>query len=192
MAAGIRTRHARSCRSRDGGRCNCSPSYEAWVYSKRDDKKIRKTFKSLAEAKGWRADAEAGVRARTLRGTVEGHARRSRGRVDRGREEGDHPQRVGRRVQAEHYPRLRRRSPPARARRSRRPAALRHNEGRPPGFRRPASRPRPQSEHDQRDARVHAGDLLPRSRARAGALEPHLGCEAALAQRPARADRRSH
>src|SRR5215218_8698709 len=67
MAAGIRTRHGRSCRSRDGGRCNCSPSYEAWVYSKRDDKKIRKTFKSLAEAKGWRADAERGVRTRTLR-----------------------------------------------------------------------------------------------------------------------------
>src|SRR5829696_4389082 len=67
MAAGIRTRHGRSCRSRDGGRRNCAPSYEAWVYSKRDDKKIRKTFKSLAEAKGWRSDAEAGVRARTLR-----------------------------------------------------------------------------------------------------------------------------
>ncbi len=48
MAAGIRTRHSRSCRSREGGRCNCKPSYEAWVYSKRDDKKIRKTFKSLA------------------------------------------------------------------------------------------------------------------------------------------------
>ncbi|HLM30117.1 MAG TPA: site-specific integrase [Solirubrobacterales bacterium] len=67
MAAGIRTRHGRSCRSRDGGRCNCSPSYEAWVYSKRDDKKIRRTFKSLAEAKGWRGDAEGAVRKRTVR-----------------------------------------------------------------------------------------------------------------------------
>ena len=68
MAASIRTRHGRSCRSRDGGgRCNCTPSYEAWVYSKRDDKKIRKTFKSMVEAKGWRADAERGVRTRTLR-----------------------------------------------------------------------------------------------------------------------------
>jgi hypothetical protein len=67
MAPGIWTRHARSCRSRSGGRCNCNPSYEAWVYSKRDDKKIRKTFKSLAEAKGWRADAEGAVRGRTLR-----------------------------------------------------------------------------------------------------------------------------
>ncbi len=67
MAAGIRTRHGASCASRNGKRCNCSPSYEAWVYSKRDDEKIRKTFKNLAEAKGWRADAEAGVRKATLR-----------------------------------------------------------------------------------------------------------------------------
>src|SRR5215217_3671909 len=40
---------------------------EARVYSKRDDKQIRKTFGSLAEAKGWRADAEGAVRTRTLR-----------------------------------------------------------------------------------------------------------------------------
>ena len=67
MAAGIRTRHGRSCRSREGGRCNCAPSYEASVFSKRDGKKIRKTFKSHAEAKAWRSDAEAAVRQRTLR-----------------------------------------------------------------------------------------------------------------------------
>jgi integrase len=67
MAAGIRTRHTRSCGSEEGGRCNCSPSYEAGVYSKRDDKKIRKTFGNLAEAKGWRADASGAVRKRTMR-----------------------------------------------------------------------------------------------------------------------------
>ena len=67
MAAGIRTRHGRSCRSRDGGRCNCAPSYEAWVYSKQDGRKIRKTFRDLAEAKGWRSDADSAVRKRTLR-----------------------------------------------------------------------------------------------------------------------------
>ncbi len=70
MAAGIRTRHSRSCRSRDGRRCNCSPSYEAWVYSKRDGKKIRKTFPDLASAKGWRSDAEGAVRRRTLRAST--------------------------------------------------------------------------------------------------------------------------
>ncbi len=65
--AGIRTRHGRSCRSREGGRCNCSPSYEAWVYSKRDGKKIRKTFATTAEARSWRSDSESAVRRRTLR-----------------------------------------------------------------------------------------------------------------------------
>ena len=65
--AGIRTRHGRSCRSRDGGRCNCSPSYEAWVYSKRDGRKIRKTFTTAAEARSWRSDSESALRRRTLR-----------------------------------------------------------------------------------------------------------------------------
>jgi hypothetical protein len=67
MATGIRTRHGRSCRSRSGGRCNCTPSYEAWVSLRRDGKKIRKTFASHAEAKAWRADAESAVRSRRLR-----------------------------------------------------------------------------------------------------------------------------
>jgi len=69
MAAGIRTRHGRRCRSAEGGRCDCKngPSYEAWVFSSRDGKKIRKTFGTLAEARGWRADAEGAVRKRTLR-----------------------------------------------------------------------------------------------------------------------------
>jgi integrase len=67
MAAGIRARHGRSCRSRKGERCNCKPSYEAFVWSKRDGRKIRKTFEELAEARTWRADAESAVRKRTLR-----------------------------------------------------------------------------------------------------------------------------
>ena len=67
---GLRTRHSRSCRTQSGGSCNCTPSIEAWVYSRRDDKKIRKTFigkGALAAAKGWRADASTQVRNRTLR-----------------------------------------------------------------------------------------------------------------------------
>jgi len=69
MAAGIRTRHGRRCRSADGGRCDCKngPSFEAWVYSKRDGKKIRKTFPDAASAKSWRSDAESSVRQRRLR-----------------------------------------------------------------------------------------------------------------------------
>jgi hypothetical protein len=51
MAAGIRQRHGRGCTAQ--GRCKCP--YEAFVYSKRDGKKIRKTFPTQAVA----VDAEA-------------------------------------------------------------------------------------------------------------------------------------
>jgi integrase len=70
MAEGIRVRHSRSCRSRDGARCSCTPSAEAWVYSRRDDKKIRKTFSgrgALSAAKGWRADALTALNRGRLR-----------------------------------------------------------------------------------------------------------------------------
>jgi integrase len=78
--AGIRIRHSRGCASelgiprarRSGAQrpCNCDPTIEAWVYSKRDDKKIRRTFSgkgAMAEAKGWRIDAAKGVKDKTLR-----------------------------------------------------------------------------------------------------------------------------
>jgi integrase len=63
MAAGIRQRHGRGCRAQ--GRCKCP--YEASVYSKRDGKKIRKTFPSLAAAVSWRDDARSAVRRNRLR-----------------------------------------------------------------------------------------------------------------------------
>jgi integrase len=64
---GIRVRHGRRCRAVAGGRCNCDPTYEAWVFSVQDDRKIRKTFPTLAAAKGWRADATSAIRRGTLR-----------------------------------------------------------------------------------------------------------------------------
>jgi integrase len=57
MAEGIRRRHSRSCATRGGGRCNCSAGWEASVFSKRDGRKVRKTFARESEAKTWRADA---------------------------------------------------------------------------------------------------------------------------------------
>jgi integrase len=57
MAEGIRKRHSKGCAAREGGRCNCNAGYEAWVFSKRDGKKIRKTFAREAEAKSWRTEA---------------------------------------------------------------------------------------------------------------------------------------
>src|SRR5256885_11011777 len=67
-STGIRTRHARSCpaaRVKDA-RCRCQPSYEAFVYSVRDGRKIRRTFSNLSEARSWRHDAASAVRKGTL------------------------------------------------------------------------------------------------------------------------------
>jgi integrase len=67
MATGIAKRHSRTCRSRQGERCNCNAGWEASVFSKRENKKIRKTFRSEAEAKTWRADALAALSRGGLR-----------------------------------------------------------------------------------------------------------------------------
>ena len=64
---GITQIHRKPCRSRDGGRCNCSPSYRAEAYDQRAGKRHYKTFPTRSEAKVWRADAQSeigtGVRA---------------------------------------------------------------------------------------------------------------------------------
>src|SRR4051794_19248886 len=64
---GVRVRHGRACPATGGGQCRCKPTYEAWAYSVRDDKKIRKSFPTLAAAKSWRADATGAVRKGALR-----------------------------------------------------------------------------------------------------------------------------
>jgi integrase len=61
MAEGIRKRHSKGCAFREGRRCNCKAGYEAWVFSKRDGKKIRKTFRHRSEAKSWRGEAVAAL-----------------------------------------------------------------------------------------------------------------------------------
>lgn len=63
---GIDVRHARTCASRDGGQCSCRPSYQAHVWSARERKRIRKTFRTVTEAKAWRRDMQTGL----ARGTV--------------------------------------------------------------------------------------------------------------------------
>ena len=54
---GIEARHSRTCRTNDDGKCNCTPSWRAWVYDRSNGTKVRKTFPTLAAAKAWRADA---------------------------------------------------------------------------------------------------------------------------------------
>ena len=63
-ATGIRVRHARDCPGASA--CRCRPTYQAWVYSAREQKRQWRTFPTLAAAKGWRADATAAVRRGTL------------------------------------------------------------------------------------------------------------------------------
>jgi integrase len=59
MAEGIEVRHSRSCVSRDGGkRCNCERGYRVAAYDAISRRKVSKTFRTLAEARRWRAGAQ--------------------------------------------------------------------------------------------------------------------------------------
>jgi integrase len=62
MAKGITERHARSCRSRAKGRCDCEPTFQADVWDGRAKQRIRKTFDTRAGAQQWRRDALLALR----------------------------------------------------------------------------------------------------------------------------------
>jgi integrase len=66
-AEGIVVRHSRRCASREGTRCDCCPGYQAQVFSPRDARTIRKTFRTLADARAWRAETASALRRGTLR-----------------------------------------------------------------------------------------------------------------------------
>jgi integrase len=56
---GIRERHSRVCpaASEKGARCECTPTFEAFVYIASERTKVRKSFPNISEAKSWRRDA---------------------------------------------------------------------------------------------------------------------------------------
>ena len=58
MAEGIEVRHARSCASRLNNRCNCNPGYRVAAYDAMSKRKVSKTFRTLGEARRWRAGAQ--------------------------------------------------------------------------------------------------------------------------------------
>jgi len=58
MAEGIEVRHARSCASRGDKRCNCEPGYRVAAYDAISKRKVSKTFRTLGEARRWRATAQ--------------------------------------------------------------------------------------------------------------------------------------
>jgi integrase len=62
VAAGIEERHARSCRTRKGGRCYCAPTYQANVWDGSRRERHRKTFATESEARAWRKDALIALR----------------------------------------------------------------------------------------------------------------------------------
>jgi integrase len=68
--AGIDVRHRTICASHAGGKCNCKPAYQASVWSAREQKRMRKTFSTLAAARAWRAEAQTAIRRGTLRAPI--------------------------------------------------------------------------------------------------------------------------
>jgi integrase len=66
-AEGVAVRHSIACAVGSGGGCTCRPGFQAQVWSPRDRTPIRKTFRTLAEAKRWRQEAQVAVRRRELR-----------------------------------------------------------------------------------------------------------------------------
>jgi integrase len=63
---GIQPRHRRRCQIKKGATCSCTPSYQAQVWSARDQKPIRKTFASLKDARAWRQESQVALRQGTL------------------------------------------------------------------------------------------------------------------------------
>lgn len=64
---GIAPRHSKRCMSRQGQRCDCAPTWQAWVWDPRARAKIKTTRATKTEAKLWRQDALVAVRGGELR-----------------------------------------------------------------------------------------------------------------------------
>ncbi len=64
---GITIRHSRDCGVPDAERCRCRPAFQAQVFSPRDRRTIRKSFRSLSEARAWRSDTQTALRRGTVR-----------------------------------------------------------------------------------------------------------------------------
>lgn len=67
LAEGVALRHQRHCAARRGGECTCTPTFQAQAWSARDRRPIRRTFRTLAEAKAWRQEAQVALRKGQLR-----------------------------------------------------------------------------------------------------------------------------
>jgi len=62
---GIRLRHGRGCATHTDGECSCSPAFEA-VVNLRDGRRLRKSFRRLADAVVWREEKRVDNRKRIV------------------------------------------------------------------------------------------------------------------------------
>jgi hypothetical protein len=106
VAAGIRKLHSKGCPGREGGRCRCGAGYEAWVFSKRDGKKIRKTFALESEARRACRCTLSACQGRS-EGTEADHGARGVGGLARGGQGRHDPQPLGGSLQALGHSQLR-------------------------------------------------------------------------------------
>lgn len=65
---GIEVRHRKACATHEGRRCNCAVTYQARVTGTRGAKVVSKSFRSLAEARAWRAKMQAAAEMQMLPG----------------------------------------------------------------------------------------------------------------------------
>lgn len=69
--AGVQVRHGKHCKSTAGGRCNCTPTYQAHVWDSARRRRAFRRFATLSEAKLWRAEATVAVRSGTMRSATD-------------------------------------------------------------------------------------------------------------------------
>lgn len=63
---GIVLRHSRRCATGEGHPCSCRPTYQAQAWAAREGKPVRKTFRTLAEARVWRQETQVALRRGTM------------------------------------------------------------------------------------------------------------------------------
>jgi integrase len=61
-AEGVVVRHQRACSTKQGAPCDCAPAYQAQVFSARDRRTLRKSFRRLGDARAWRSETKLALR----------------------------------------------------------------------------------------------------------------------------------
>ena len=69
---GLTPRHSKRCATVTGDKCDCKPTWQAWVWDAAAGRKLKRTFPTKTAAKLWRQDALVAVRAGELTATPKG------------------------------------------------------------------------------------------------------------------------